>query len=65
MEGSKRPASMRTWYSASLVLEGTIRLPSAAEAENLEAAFLMPFNLVKAVSIALDILMPAVMFYDL
>lgn len=33
----------------------TMRLPSAAEAENLEAAFLMPFNLVKAASIALDI----------
>ena len=55
MEGSKRPASMRTWYSASLVLEGTIRLPSAAEAENLEAAFFMLFNFVKAVSMALDI----------
>lgn len=55
MEGSKWPASMRTWNSASLVLEGTIRLPGAAEAVNLEAAFLLILNLVIALSIALDI----------
>ncbi len=33
-----------------------LRLPSAAEAENLDAAFLTPLNLVNAASIALDIL---------
>ena len=53
---SKRPASMRSWYSASFVGDGMIRLPSAAEAENLDAAFLMPPSLTNAASIALDIL---------
>ena len=33
-----------------------IRLPSAAKAENLDAAFLMPPSLTNAVLIALDIL---------
>ena len=42
-----------------LDLKGTLRLPSAAEAENVEAVFLTPFNLVKAVSIALDIFVSA------
>ena len=55
MEGLKRPVLMRTWYSASLVLEGIIRLPSAAKADNLEAAFFMLLNFVKAVSMALDV----------
>jgi len=41
----------------SFVLGGIIRLPSAAEAENLEAAVLTLISLVNAVSMALDILL--------
>ncbi len=48
---------MRVILTFVLRLEGIIRLPSAAEAENLEAAVLTLIHLVNAVSMALDILL--------